>query len=62
MKGTSIITWHDNKKRYDEVIWDPHPRSRDEAYLLAEERLLIDNRATRVHIAYSELNFVEVCR
>ena len=62
MTGTAIITWHDEKPRYDEVIWDPHPRSREEAAELAQRKLRMDARATRVHVEYRELHFVEAMR
>jgi len=62
MTGTAIFLWHDGKSRYDEVIWDPKPITREQAAQLAVAKLRQDRRATRVQVAYSDMDFQEVSR
>ena len=60
--GTAIITWHDGKPRYDEVAWDPTTVTEDQALEIALHKLGADKRATRVHVEYNEVSFVEAVR
>lgn len=62
MVGTAIITWHDGKPRYDEVMWDPNPSDQVQAAALARYKLRVDKRATKVHVSYTEYAFVEAIR
>jgi hypothetical protein len=62
MQGTSIYTWHDGRSRYDQVSWDPISVTRERARNLALQALLDDPAATRVHVDFGALEFVEAVR
>jgi hypothetical protein len=53
LKGAWTFIWHDNKPKYDQVIWAPQAHSKAQAAELATATIASDGRASRVCVAYS---------
>lgn len=62
MTGSAIYVWHGENDLYDEVVLDPEPVSRDQAYELALRKLSEDPESTKVHVDFGAKTFVEVKR